>query len=169
MGRAFLYGENEKKICLGQEYSPPKTLIIYLWKLNITSLCDSFPFWRWENLGLAGGLEVLINNPLELLATCLGVSDYCCYRNSPGWLCCFSFSHICKTLVFNFIFLFLSFRSLLHLEQLLHFCSTLTQWIAQLYKQLSLQITSIIKRVCRMPCQLAKLTTQFFYSSLGSS
>ncbi|EOB08817.1 hypothetical protein Anapl_02259 [Anas platyrhynchos] len=41
------------------------------------------PIYGILNLGLAGNLEVLINNLLELLAMCLSVSDYCCYRNSP--------------------------------------------------------------------------------------
>lgn len=163
----YFYRVKKKKICLGQEYSSQKNLKISLWKLSITSLCDSFPFWCWESLGLAGDLEVLINNLLELLAMCLGVSDYCCYRNSPGWLRCFSFSHISKTLVFKFFFL--SFCSSLHLvamAALLFYSRSVSSTATQ---------TAIItdnrhhKRVCHMPCQLAKLMTQFFCSSLSSS
>lgn len=82
----------------------------------------------------------------------------------------FLFPWISKTLIFNGVFYFFGlFCSFLHLAEtaalLLYPClvkSTTTQ-------------TAIItdnrhhKRVCHMPCQLAKLMTQLFYSSLCSS
>lgn len=169
--RGYFYRMKNKKkqICVGQEYSSAKIFKIPLWKLSITSLCDSFPFWCWERLGLARDLEVLINKLLELLATCLGVSDYCCYRNSPGWLCCFSFSHISKTLVLNILFFFWPFCHLLHLV-----ATAPLLFYSRPVNSTATQIAIITdnrhhKRVCHMPCQLTKLMTQFFYSSLCSS